>query len=326
MKFLKRIKLPNINAVLYKDMQQRTKRSGLMIEVFLVNMLLTLIALILLVSMGASAAMYSPINYDIFPTFFVVLSFLEFGFVVIVTPSVSAGCITMEREKQTFDVLLSTALTTRQIVWGKFWSAILQVLLLIFSAFPTYALVLMYGGVSFIQAFGVLATLLLITIYAAALGIFWSSVSKKSMVSSVMTYVFLLILIFGTISFVATVKGIAAVINEAMLETTGHTSFFKGDIFFFVLYLNPLCTIFDSISHLTGTSIFTSLPGMAGIGKNVTDFESSNILLMLWTPISLTVQMLVSWWLLESASKAIDPLRKKADKHARKRQRQQKTA
>jgi ABC-type transport system involved in multi-copper enzyme maturation permease subunit len=325
------MKIPSIknfrlNAVLFKDLQQKTKRSQLVLSVFLLNLFLSLIATIILISVSVEAAQFSPIDYSVFSTFFIVLGFLEFGFILVSVPAVTSGAITIEREKQTFDVLLTTALTTRQIIYGKYWASITQVMLLIISGFPVFALVFMYGGITFFQAIGVLLTLLMLTMYISAIGLFFSSRMKKTIIATVLTYVILLVLMFGTISFVATAAGITSAINEVIYEQTGVNQNLNCDYLVFIFYLNPLCTIFDSLCGLFGVDILFGEPGMGGILSAITNYSRSNILLSLWTPISIVIQMLVSWWLLEISAKAIDPLRKKADKYAKKRKRNKQTA
>ena len=323
---LKNINLPNINAVLFKDMRQKTKRSKLVVSVFLLNLLFSIIAMIILAVLAANAANYNTINYTVFQNFFIVLGFLEFGFIVMITPAITAGAITTEREKQTFDVLISTALTTKQIIRGKYWASILQIMLLIISGFPIYSLVFIYGGVSFFQALAVLLTLMLLTMYVAAIGIFWSSVSKKTIVATVLTYVILLSLMFGTMSLTATIKGVSLMINEVITSTTYNDPGLTGDWGVFVLYLNPLCTIYDSISGVFGIDIFSSTPGMSGIITGITDYSANNPLIVLWTPISIAIQILLSWWMLNVSANAIDPLRKKANKGGKKNKRKGQTA
>ncbi|MBO7401500.1 MAG: hypothetical protein J6U10_00760 [Lachnospiraceae bacterium] len=327
------MKLPAIkdfklNAVLFKDLRQKTKRSQLSVSVFLLNLFLSLIAIIILLSVSFSAASYSPLDNTVFTVFFIVLGFMEFGFILLTVPAVTSGAITMEREKQTFDVLLTTSLTTRQIIWGKYWASLAQVILLIISGFPVFALVFMYGGVTFFQAFGVLLTLLLLTMYISAIGLFFSAKMKKTIVATVLTYVILLVLMFGTISMLLTAGGIIEVINSIVLDNTGVDPDLKIDFLGFILYVNPLCTIYDCMAGLFNfdSFIFGSDATMAGILSDVTHFSSNNILLTLWTPISIVVQMLIAWGALERASVVIDPLRKKADKYARKRKRNKQAA
>ena len=71
---------------------------------------------------------------------FVVLAFLA--------PVFSAGAITLEREKQCLDLLLTTPLGPTRILWEKFVSAFLYLLMVLIATAPVVAVTLFLGGVS----------------------------------------------------------------------------------------------------------------------------------------------------------------------------------
>ena len=64
----------------------------------------------------------------------------------LIAPAFTAGAISLEREKQTLDMLVSTPMRPGGIVVGKLLSALAFVVLMIVAAIPISALVLMYGG------------------------------------------------------------------------------------------------------------------------------------------------------------------------------------
>ena len=68
--------------------------------------------------------------------------------VVFLAPAFTAGAISLEREKQTLDLLATTPISSLAIVLGKLASALTFVFLLILSSIPLTALVFMFGGVS----------------------------------------------------------------------------------------------------------------------------------------------------------------------------------
>lgn len=311
---LKSIKLPNPNAVLYKDMKQKTKNSKLVSSVFFTNLILVLIAGIIMLVIMVSSLSNENIEYDIFTGMFTAFAFIEFAFISFVTPSITAGSITMEIEKQTFDVLLTTKLTPWQIILGKFWASILQILLLIVSGLPVFSLVFVYGGVSFIQAIVVLFILMFTAVYFASFGILASSLTKKTVTATVLVFMLVFGALFGTFSLVATIKSVMLLIKEAIEFSSNVTIPFNGDSSYFLLYINPLTTLYDSLS-VVGLKFFDSdFPGVGSIISEMSDYSRNNLLLKYWGIISLVVQGVLTYFALKIAANNIDPLRKRKPK------------
>jgi ABC-2 type transport system permease protein len=117
--------------------------------------------------------------------------------VCVITPSLTAGSVSGERERQTYDLLMTTLLSPLQIALGKLTSALAFALLLIFAALPMAGLAFLFGGVSgtelLIGVIGLAAT----AICYATVGLFWSSVMRTTLAATVMAQgsVILLLLI-----------------------------------------------------------------------------------------------------------------------------------
>ena len=77
---------------------------------------------------------------------FVSLMMLEM-LVVVLAPVSTAGSISLEREKQTLDMLAATPINSFAIVAGKLLSALIYVWLLIAASIPLTAVVFVFGGV-----------------------------------------------------------------------------------------------------------------------------------------------------------------------------------
>jgi ABC-type Na+ efflux pump permease subunit len=107
--------------------------------------------------------------------FFEVLFSVQFGVLLLVTPALTAGAITEERERKTLPFLLATDLRNHEIILGKLASRLALVLLLLISSLPVLAAVQFMGGV---DPGLVLASF-------AALGVTAFSVAGVSLLSSV---------------------------------------------------------------------------------------------------------------------------------------------
>src|SRR5260221_1880651 len=73
---------------------------------------------------------------------------IELFLVTFIVPSFTAGAISGERERQTYDLLRTTLLTARSMIYGKLVSALSYVLLLLLAAIPLQSIAFLFGGVT----------------------------------------------------------------------------------------------------------------------------------------------------------------------------------
>jgi ABC-type transport system involved in multi-copper enzyme maturation permease subunit len=79
---------------------------------------------------------------------FITLYETQVVLLLLVAVAYSAGAISLEHEKQTYDVLAITNLTSAEVVLGKVWSVSLLCWLLLLTATPLAAFCLFFGGIS----------------------------------------------------------------------------------------------------------------------------------------------------------------------------------
>jgi hypothetical protein len=108
--------------------------------------------------------------------------------IFILTPAFTAGAITTEREQKTYDLLVTTLLTPRSIIFGKLGSAMAYVALLIVAVAPLESLSFMLGGVSPEEIVLSQVVMFITALLFCSIGIFWSTVLKSSVGSNVLTY------------------------------------------------------------------------------------------------------------------------------------------
>lgn len=82
---------------------------------------------------------------------YLITQILQVGVAFLVVPGLAATSISSERESLTHDLLLTTTMNARQIVWGKFTAAMTQAFTLFFSMVPLVALCFLFGGVTVYQ-------------------------------------------------------------------------------------------------------------------------------------------------------------------------------
>ena len=121
-------------------------------------------------------------------TVFLISALFALICVTLFSPTLSAGTIAGERQRQTLDLLLITLLPARSIIAGKLGAALIYTLLLIAAVWPLFLLCLLTGGVALIEL-GVILLLLLTTAVAfSAIGIFVSSLSRSITTAMMLTY------------------------------------------------------------------------------------------------------------------------------------------
>lgn len=122
---------------------------------------------------------------------------IELMLVCFIAPAFTAGTISGERERQTYDLLRTTLLPARALVLGKLASALSFILLLLVAALPLQSLAFLLGGVAIEEV--VIASLLLVAtafLYGAS-GVFFSSIMRRTLASTVITYAFALFSLLG---------------------------------------------------------------------------------------------------------------------------------
>lgn len=119
---------------------------------------------------------------------FSIMTYIQLGLILFITPALTAGTISSEREKQTLNILLTTSQTSFQIIFGKMTSSIAFLLLMIVSGLPIYSLVFLYGGVSPSQLLYIFLFYLLTLLAIASIGVMLSTLIRKTIVAIIATY------------------------------------------------------------------------------------------------------------------------------------------
>ena len=168
---------------------------------------------------------------------------LELFIIALVAPALTAGAISSEREQQTYDLLRATLLPARSLVAGKLASPLSYLFLLLFAGIPLQSLAYLFGGVAMEEI--VIANLILVVTAVAfcSVGLFFSSFSRRTLVSTVLAYAFVALLLFGLPLFLIT--GIAlfqSVLSGTMASSSilAQTLLILGG--WFIISLNPIAT------------------------------------------------------------------------------------
>jgi ABC-2 type transport system permease protein len=177
------------NPVLARELRGRIRGNRALI--ILVIYLSITAAVTLLVYAAAAGSFASGVNdpeagRGIGKAIFITVMTASLIQVCVITPSLTAGAISGEKERQTYDLLLTTLLSPLQIALGKLASALAFALLLIMAALPLAGLAFLFGGVSGAELLIGIAGLVVTSICYATIGLFWSSVMRTTLAATVM--------------------------------------------------------------------------------------------------------------------------------------------
>ena len=142
-------------------------------------------------------------GFTIGRTFFKILFYAQAVMIALITPALTAGAISSEREQRTFEMLRSTILRPREIVWGKLISSVSFVVLLLTSSLPLLSLCFLLGGVSPGEVFFAYLLLAGDALLFGAMGLAWSAFAANTATSTVLSYVSLFVFFVLTVPFAA---------------------------------------------------------------------------------------------------------------------------
>jgi hypothetical protein len=144
---------------------------------------------------SAGTALSASIGHGIFGGLLLVETLL----VLVLAPALTTGAISMEREKQTLDMLVTTPLSTLGLVIGKLFSALTYVFLLIIASIPLASLVFVFGGVGPEDLVRGYVFLFSLAFGLGAIGLFVSALVKRTQTATVLTLVTVLVLTIGSV-------------------------------------------------------------------------------------------------------------------------------
>ncbi len=122
---------------------------------------------------------------------------IELMLIIFMSPAFTAGAITGERERKTYDLLRTTLLPGPAFIVGKLESALSYILLLLFSAVPLQSIAFLFGGVSETELIVAFVILAITAVTLGSVGLFFSSTTGRTLTASLRTYIIALAVTFG---------------------------------------------------------------------------------------------------------------------------------
>ena len=180
------------NPIVKKDLQVTARSMRLSWGLFAYEAVLTMVFLLALsVIKQESSGYYSSGNvYGHLIYLFPVLSIAQVCIVAMIVPVMTASAISGERERQTFDIMLTTCMSPFSIVLGKVMSAVLRVLFFVAAGMPIMSLAFVVGGLSWSYLLYFVLTIILLSLLSGSIGILCSAFCRRSIAAVILSYVF----------------------------------------------------------------------------------------------------------------------------------------
>lgn len=293
------------NPVFQKETKVAARSFKLAFLMLIFNGILAVVALFNMYSVMEQVKMTAEVRYSSFLELYIFVAMIEFILIVFIMPSITASSISGERERQTLDLMLTTHMTTRQIVIGKMMASLQTMILLLISSLPVLSLVFVYGGISGSDLAALLGYFAVTALFVGSMGLCFSAVCKKTMIASVTTYFVTLVLVAGTYAFNRLFYSISSMNLSASVLYSSEQVAPKAGAGCYLLLLNPAVTFYLLIQHQAGSNQVLE-KFEAQFGTLPAGFVSSH-----WILISVLLQIGISILCLLFASWAIEPMKRK---------------
>jgi len=236
-----------VNPIIVKELRSRMRGPRAFITLTIILVLTGGIMFAILQIVLATSRYSTILSPQVGQGMFAALAFLELFMIATITPAVTAGAISSEKEKQTYEMLMTTPLSPARILWGKLISAMSYVFLLLFAAVPLASVVFIFGGVAPREMLKVLMVLLVIAGTLGVVGLFMSALFGRTGWATVASYVTVVLITLGPI-FIAVLIGVLrqaepprwilapspiSALSAALSSSMGQTSSFSQ--FFYIL-------------------------------------------------------------------------------------------
>ena len=183
------------NPVILKELRgrMRGRQAFILLTIYLGLISLFIILIYNLLNLSSSITWDPSARQNAGKAIFGTVVLLELLLLSFIAPGLTAGAITSERERQTFEILRTTLLSARSLVLGKVGSAFSFLFLLILAALPLESLAFLLGGVGLGEMIASSLMLVVTAIFYCTLGIFFSSFMKRTLPATVSSYAVILL-------------------------------------------------------------------------------------------------------------------------------------
>lgn len=313
-----------LNPIVKKDVKVQSRSMRICWGVFAYELILALTFFLAMVLIEQQSR-YSTSNiYSAMVWLYPVPALTQLGILGLIVPVRTASAISGEKERQTFDIMMTTSMTPFAIIAGKVMTAMVQSMFFVIASMPVMALAFVIGGMSWGYLFAFLAIALLVSLFSASIGILCSSICKKSISAVIMSYGIYIVFFIGTVLpyVLYEVVTMNAVYNANGVTVNPAQTYNYGANMYLFLLFNPAVYLAEFfVRVMTGESMVNTIPTLTGTAQTrglINHVAVGNRWMIISTILFVGISLLFLW----IASKRIHPIKRRARKRAAKQTQQ----
>jgi ABC-type transport system involved in multi-copper enzyme maturation permease subunit len=178
-----------INPVTLKELRERMRgaRAFVVITVYL-GLMSAFAVLLYLVQRGIVQDNGSAVTGELGRVVFAGVVGIEMLLIIFIAPAFTAGAVSNERERKTYDLLQITLLPKAAFIVGKLESALSYIVLLLLAAIPLQSIAFLFGGVSETELILAFVILAVTAISLGTVGLYFSTLVDRTLTASVRAY------------------------------------------------------------------------------------------------------------------------------------------
>ena len=177
-----------LNPIIKKDVKVQARSFKMCVEVFVYELIMALVFFVALLYITSQNRFTDGNVYSQMVWLYPVLAIAQWVILGAVIPIHTSSAISGEKERQTFDIMMTTSMTPWSMIMGKVMTAVAQAMIFVVASIPVMALTFVVGGLSWSYLFWFIAVALLVSLFAASIGIMCSSFCRKSITAVIVSY------------------------------------------------------------------------------------------------------------------------------------------
>jgi ABC-2 type transport system permease protein len=179
-----------MNPMIRKELRQRMRerRSWVLPSLYLAALGASVTLAYFFSTEGFPFQMAEPQGAQVGISVFLTIAYAQMALLLLLVPVFSAGSLTIEKEQRTLAMLLTSLLSPVEIWVGKFVSAMLFTTLLLVSSLPVFSLAFSLGGIGPEDLLRATTMTLLVLASISAMGLYFSSIFRRSVHSTAVSY------------------------------------------------------------------------------------------------------------------------------------------
>ena len=137
-----------LNPIIKRDVRVQSRSMKICWGVFVYELILALVFFLVMLIIQEENK-YSTSNiYSTLVLLYPILGVTQLVVLALIVPVRTASAISGEKERQTFDIMMTTSMTPFSIILGKVMTAIIQSMFFVVASMPVMALSFVIGGMS----------------------------------------------------------------------------------------------------------------------------------------------------------------------------------